>query len=409
MHAHVLAPLLLAATIAFGHAEPEKSTPNTEALINGTGGGKQSVEVDKVPSSGETIEITAPATKIISYQPEYYHGWPTVGVGQDDTLHLTYSGGRVYHVCPFGRMDYMTSHDGGETWSWPRTVMDSLTDDRDSGVLETKNGVLLVSFFTSVAYQKHMNEPEKLLKKVFGDGWPKENERWKRAELASTQEERKADVGYWLIRSTDHGQTWSARYKAPGYCPHGPVNMADGRVFYAAADGKKAAAWISSDDGLTWKHMADLPTRAGELHSIEAADGTLIVHVRDKAETAKGMVQRTLQTESKDGGKTWSKARFVTDGYPSHLALLKDKSLLLTYGSRVAPFGIRGKISRDNGQTWSEEFYITQDAPTWDHGYPSTAQLKDGSLVTVWYEAPKDSHRAQLRQAKWRLPESKTL
>jgi sialidase-1 len=383
---------------------PVVARANTESAINGTAGEARPLEVGQVPSSGEIVSIASPATKIISHQPEYYHGWPTVAVGKDGALHLIYSGGRAYHVCPFGRLDYMVSKDGGETWSWPRTIADSLTDDRDSGVLETKNGVLLASFFTSVAYQKHMNEPERLLTKVFGDRWPDEFKRWQSAELAATQVERKADVGYWLSRSEDGGKTWSARYKAPGYCPHGPVSLADGRVFYAAADGKKAAAWVSADDGLTWTHLADLPTRAGELHSIEAADGTLLVHVRDKVSTDKGTVQRTLQTESRDGGKTWSLARFVTHGYPSHLALLKDKTLLMTYGSRAEPFGIRGKVSRDHGKTWSEEFFITKDAPSWDHGYPSTAQLADGSLVTVWYEAPKDSHLAQLRQAKWRLP-----
>lgn len=387
-----------------GHCETEKSSQNTEALINGAGSGIQSAQVEEVPSSGEVVQITPPSSKYISLQPEYYHGWPTVATGRDGTLHLIYSGGRAYHVCPFGRLDYMISRDGGETWSWPRTVADSLTDDRDSGILETKNGVLLTSFFTSVAYQQHMNNPERLLQKVFGKKWPAEYERWKSAELSATQQDRKDDIGYWLIRSTDGGMTWSPRYKAPGYCPHGPVSLKDGRVFYAAADGKKAAAWVSGDDGLTWEHLADLPTRAGELHSIEAGDGTLIVHVRDKVATAKGTVQRTLQTESKDGGKTWSPARFVAHGYPSHLARLKDDTLLMTYGSRVAPFGIRAKISRDNGASWSEEFFITTDAPTWDHGYPSTAQLPDGSLISVWYEAPQDSHRAQLRQAKWSLP-----
>ena len=34
---------------------------------------------------------------------------------------------------------------------------------------------------------------------------------------------------------------------------------------------------------------------------------------------------------------------------------------------------------------------------------PAQAQLKDGALATIWYEAPKDSHIAVLRQAKWTL------
>ena len=359
--------------------------------------------VAEVPTSPRAVRITRPVIKVISHQPQYYHGWPTVAARRDGSLLLIYSGGRDYHVCPFGRLDAMTSHDGGETWNWPRTIMDSLTDDRDSGIVETKSGVLLASFFTSVAYQQHLNAPERLLAKTFGAELDATLARWRLAELGVTQAERKADVGYWLLRSVDGGRTWSARTKAPGYCPHGPIALRDGRVFYAAADGKKAAAWVSADDGLTWQHLADLPTRAGELHAVEAADGTLLVHVRDKVATPKGTVQRTLQTESRDGGKTWSTARFVAHGYPSHLLRLADGTLVCTYGSRTAPLGIRLKVSSDHGRSWSQEVRLTDDAPNWDLGYPSTAQLADGSLVTVWYEAPANTHLAVLRQAKWRV------
>jgi sialidase-1 len=376
---------------------------STEAAINGTTASTATIDVARIPSSGEVVRITKPVTKIISHQSAYYHGWATTTAGRDGTLFLVYSGGRDYHVCPFGRVDFMVSKDGGENWSWPRTVADSLTDDRDTGIVETKSGVLLASFYTSIAYQQHMNAPERLLAEVFGPGLNAELERWRAAEHSATQAERKADIGHWLIRSTDHGRTWTARYPVPGYNPHGPIALADGRVFYAAADGKKAAAWISTDDGLTWSHVGDLPTRAGELHAVEAGDGTLIVQVRDKLVTNGGVKQRTLQTESHDGGTTWSKQRFVTDGYPPHLVRLKDNTLVCTYGSRIAPLGIRAKISRDHGQSWSEEFFLTDDAPNWDVGYPSTVQLSDESLVTVWYEAPANSHLAALRQAKWRL------
>ena len=354
-----------------------------------------------MPVSAEAARIATPVTKFISHQPSYYHGWPTVAARRDGSLVLVYSGGRDYHVCPFGRLDFMISKDGGETWSWPRTIMDSLTDDRDSGVVETKSGVLLATFFTSVAYQQHMNAPERLLAKTFGPKLGATLARWKMAERGASQAERQADVGYWMMRSSDGGRTWSARYAGPGYCPHGPIALRDGRVFYAAADGKKAAAWISNDDGLSWTHLADLPTRAGELHSVEAADGTLIVHVRDKVPTPQGTKQRTLQTESRDGGKTWSRQRLVTDGYPSHLVRLMDDTLICTYGVREEPMGIRAKVSRDHGRSWSQEIGLTDDAPNWDLGYPSTAQLADGSLITVWYETPANTHLAGLRQARW--------
>ena len=43
------------------------------------------------------------------------------------------------------------------------------------------------------------------------------------------------------------------------------------------------------------------------------------------------------------------------------------------------------------------------DGVSGDLGYPSTVQLDDGSLVTVWYENMSGSPNAVLRQARWSL------
>src|SRR6478752_8918976 len=92
-------------------------------------------------------------TKVISYQPEYYHGWPTVVRRKNGELWLSWSGGREAHVCPFGQVVSMTSKDNGASWTYPRVLLDSATDDRDSGVVETSKGTLLVTTFTSLAYE----------------------------------------------------------------------------------------------------------------------------------------------------------------------------------------------------------------------------------------------------------------
>ena len=57
-------------------------------------------------------------TKIISQQPEYYHGWPTVARRANGELWVTCSGGRQAHVCPFGQVVAMTSRDNGATWTY---------------------------------------------------------------------------------------------------------------------------------------------------------------------------------------------------------------------------------------------------------------------------------------------------
>ena len=56
--------------------------------------------------------------------------------------------------------------------------------------------------------------------------------------------------------------------------------------------------------------LAEIPTRPGdrgeqyhELHAVECASGRLIVQIRNHNETNR---HETLQSESTDGGRTWS-------------------------------------------------------------------------------------------------------
>jgi len=46
---------------------------------------------------------------------------------------------------------------------------------------------------------------------------------------------------------------------------------------------------------------------------------------------------------------------------------------------------------------------IATDGIGSDLGYPSTVELADGQLLTVWYERMKESPKAVLRQAKWSI------
>ena len=62
-------------------------------------------------------------------------------------------------VCPFGEVEAMISHDSGATWTRPRTLLDSAIDDRDAGVIEMARGTLLVTGFTSLAYEPKLAAP----------------------------------------------------------------------------------------------------------------------------------------------------------------------------------------------------------------------------------------------------------
>ena len=346
-------------------------------------------------------------TRGISLRPNHYHGWPTLARRKNGELLLVCSGGRESHVCPFGQVELMRSSDGGKTWSFPRVLLDSPIDDRDAGVLETAKGSLLATTFTSLAYD------ERILAKDAQKNWPKEKRtRWLAAHNRVPAAARKSELGTWMIRSTDGGVTWSPRYDSLVNSPHGPVNLKDGRVLYAGKALYKESGWIgvceSKDDGQSWKRLAQIPTRKGddpkqyhELHAVEATNGDLIAHIRNHNKKNAG---ETLQSKSKDGGKTWSEPHNIgVWGLPSHLLRLKDGRLLMSYGHRSKPYGNQARVSADHGKTWSDPIIVSGDGAGHDLGYPSTVQIEDGSLVTVWYEKLAGDSLAVLRQAHWKL------
>lgn len=353
-------------------------------------------------------------TRVISKEPQMYHGWPTVARRRNGQLLLVYSGGREQHVCPFGRVELMVSPDEGASWSWPQVLLDGPTDDRDAGVLETARGTLLVTTFTSLAYESTLERAAKLKPGAPGAWAPARLAAWQAAHQRLNAEQRHAELGQWMLRSTDTGISWSARYPTIVNSPHGPTQLADGRLLYAGkelwTEKKRVGVAESTDDGRTWKWLAEIPVRPGdnaseyhELHAIETADRRIVAHIRNHNSKND---RETLQTESADGGRTWSIPRVIgVWGLPSFLLRLRDDRLLMTYGYRRKPFGNQARISSDHGRTWSEPMTISADGNSGDLGYPSTVELSDSSLLTIWYETMAGSPRAVLRQARWRLEE----
>jgi sialidase-1 len=172
--------------------------------------------------------------------------------------------------------------------------------------------------------------------------------------------------------------------------------------------GGKVGVCESADDGKTWRWLSEITARPGdsvvqyhELHAVEAAGGKIVVQIRNENPQNN---RETLQCESADGGRTWTVPHTIgVWGLPSHLLRLRDGRLLMSYGYRRPPFGNQARVSTDGGKAWSEAMTISDDAASSDLGYPSTVELADGSLVTIWYEALKGSPKAVLRQANWRI------
>jgi sialidase-1 len=367
--------------------------------------------VRRTARANETPRVELLDTRVISWKPPLYHGWPTLAKRKNGELLLAFSGGRETHVCPFGRLELMRSKDQGLTWGWPQVLYDSPIDDRDAGIVETSHGKILVTTFTSLAYAPILARAE-----VARPGEPgafadsKLIDEWRAVHNRLNATERQNELGCYMMRSVDGGVTWSNRYRVPLNSPHGPVVIDDGRLLYAGkaiwTDGRVGVC-ESKDDGLEWQWIATIPTRQGdsadnyhELHLVQAANGRLICHIRNENKQDQN---ETLQTESDDGGLTWSTPhRIGVWGLPSHLLRLRDGRLLMSYGHRRKPLGNQVRVSSDHGETWGEAILISQDGTSRDLGYPSTVECDDGTMVTVWYEVLNGSPLAQLRQTRWK-------
>lgn len=352
-----------------------------------------------------------------------YHGWPTVGLLDNGDLLVVVSAGRERHVCPFGQVHLIRSADNGESWSDSEVIVNGPLDDRDAGVIQTSRGTVLVNWFTSIAWMKLLERAEGKGREgvsELGDGFAA---RCQKVRELINGDLINRELGTWMIRSTDHGKTWSEKLDCGVGSPHGPVELDDGRLLYVGnlkADtlhkskgggspySPRLGACESTDDGVTWRKTGEIPQREGdplgtyhEPHAVQADDGRIIVHIRNHSDQNHKYI---LQSESDDGGGTFSEPRNTgLQGLPAHLMRLSDGRLLTTYGYRELPYGNRASVSEDGGRTWSKPMVLDEKAVKRDLGYPSTVELPDGGLISVWYEKLPDDDMAVVRAARWSL------
>ncbi len=365
-----------------------------------------------IGGSGVTVELA-------------YQGWPTICRGDGDTLYAT-SSLRIGHVDPFSVTAFYVSHDSGKTWSEPMIINDTPLDDRDTGVVYMGGGKLLVSFFT-------VNESSFLDNGEYNTDWgwgysTPEQRVAKRAEWSKLGSAELAKYrGSFVLLSDDYGKTWSEPIKVPWCDPHGPSLMKNGRTLIAPGlvsdtSGTKFCTYISRDFGKTWSlnstvKMPQLPNDENtwgyfEPHVIQLSDGSYLGGIRIC--TTKGPANSVetygiFVTKSHDG-KNWTTPEKIEGlvGSPPHFFELDNGVVLLTYSYRIGNRGSRGRLSYDGGQTWDEEEIVISEITSErnsDVGYPSTVQLADGSLLTIYYQAYGNDYPTSILYTRWRLNE----
>lgn len=101
---------------------------------------------------------------------------------------------------------------------------------------------------------------------------------------------------------------------------------------------------------------------------------------------------------SSDAGANWSLLGTAVDdtgpgGNPPALVALPDGRLVISYGYRSSPFGLRAVVSTDDGRSWSEPLVLTDDCAVADLGYPRSVLLGDTVLTVYYANAGAESER----------------
>ncbi len=352
-----------------------------------------------------------------------YQAWPTVARDENGVLYVVASSHRVSHICPFGQNHMYISRDEGKTWSAPIVINNTMLDDRDAGLVCLGDGKLLMTFFNHpiAAYQ---NKYRKFIENNTNDlNHDMTMGLLNKLDLLPPEDDH---PGSFLRVSHDGGMTWDARIKAPVTSPHGPIKLKSGKLLWLGrqfhTEGYEDAvyAFESSDEGKTWDLLSRVPDVENfeavrfskndfpcEPDAVELEDGTLLGFIRLKT-NIKGVEMTTYATRSEDGGRTWSTpAPTGEHGAPAHVIRHSSGALVMVYSYRMPPCGERARVSYDNGKTWSRPVVISETSPTWDCGYPSSVELSDGSILTVYYQHYKDDKFNSILFTNWTLDEVK--
>ena len=132
-----------------------------------------------------------------------------------------------------------------------------------------------------------------------------------------------------------------------------------------------------------------MPGRGGsqgafnETSIYETQKGDLVAFLRTE-----GFGDRTCIARSTDHGRSfqWQEAGF--QGHPHHAVRLPDGRVLLVYGYRHAPFGIRARVldAECTNAASAPEIVLRDDGGDGDLGYPwATVLSKDRALVVYYF------------------------
>ena len=298
------------------------------------------------------------------------------------------------HADPTSKAILLRSQDGGSTWDPDAKTIIAAGESgsiTDPAIKRLKDGTLIVTYF-KFRYGGDDEVPT---------GHPANSDM-----LKSLDGVRYVwGTGVYTKRSIDDGVSWEEEVKVPA--PTGDdtgvsdpvIQVPSGDLLiplYGMMPGESHGVIVmrSSDGGKSWGDPVTAALDPLGFVSFEEPSllylpsGKLICMIRVHRLAVQEYGYYLYQTDSYDQGKTWSTPRRTPIwGHPPHMVHLSSGNILCVYGYRRLPFGIRACLSHDEGETWDiqNELILRADGIDRDLGYPTSVQLPDGTIFTVWY------------------------
>jgi len=217
-------------------------------------------------------------------------------------------------------------------------------------------------------------------------------------------------MGGYLLHSRDGGRSWQGPTlppPTPGETVMDPFNQPvpaynrgamcqgkDGRLYWVVTSKTSTTPgaqgthlFISQDNGSTWRYSCPVASDAkvvfNETSLYETPKGDLVAFMR----TA-DFDDHTVVARSTDRGQTfqpWQDAGF--QGHPHYALRLPDNRVLLVYGYRHSPFGIRARVLDPECANLASapEIVLRDDGGDGDLGYPWAALLSKHRALIVYY------------------------
>lgn len=345
--------------------------------------------------------------QVIVYEnPKFYAAFPSIVRRPNGELLVAFRraperrrfGERVSHTDANSYLVIVRSKDRGRTWTPEPELIHAhpFGGSQDPCMVQMRDGTILC---TSYAWAPIKPETIKKLKPPVS---------------------REGDfvfLGGYIMRSSDGGESWQGPLIPPPSQTEGHFNLfgnllpaynrgamcegKDGRLYWVVAcsstNGASRTAThllISADKGETWRYSssvaADEKIGFNETSIYETPRGDLVAFIRTE-----NFQDHTVVARSSDHGKTfqWQDAGFK--GHPHHAIRLPNNRVLLVYGYRHAPFGIRARIldaeCTNTGNV--EEMILRDDGGNGDLGYPWATMIDKQKALVVYYFNRQDGAR----------------